>query len=483
MKRIKSPNMNRAFLWLSLFSALLLSQASVFAQKTQPQQPATETRPTIVTKDGLKTDEFPALVKPTSTVKALPPSAIKASPDIPKTDIVVPQEPTVGGRLGLLVESQNGSTKIRDIASNELFNPASNVKILTSLAAIKTFGLDYRFTTAVWTNGAFDSTTGTITGDLIITGRDPSFNYEQAIQIAQELNKQGIRTVTGNLIVPYGFTMNYDWSALRSGEQLYDTLDSERRPSGASQAWFTQRSAMGDSASLQNTPGVAVMGAVVVNSAPPDSRVILMHKSPKLVDILKPMLCYSNNFMAERIGETVGGANGVRKTLIEKYGISEYEISLASTSGLGVNRVTPRAMMQAYRYLKEELARHGHTPADILPVAGVDPGTLQRRFTTQASRASVIGKTGTLGRTDGGVSSLVGEMKTAKGEVLYFVIFNQRGSVSRFRYYQEELIAFIQNERGGPAPFMYVPQPWAIRMSDTKSTSTNKLGEFEGDYN
>lgn len=476
MKILKSPN-EKAFVWFVALLALLFSSTPALAQNTSSS--STATRPTVSTPDGLKTDEFSSpLVRPTSVTKPVAPNGTTL--DIPKTDIVIPQEPTVGGRLGLLIESRDGVTKIRDIASSESFNPASNVKILTALAAINNFGMNYRYTTAIWTNGTFDEKTGTLTGDIILSGRDPSFNYEQAIVLAKELNQIGVRTVTGNLIVPYGFTMNYDWSALRSGEQLYDTLDAERRPSAASQAWFLQRSAMGDAASLQSTPGVAVMGAVVVDSAPPNARVILKHESPKLIDILKPMLCYSNNFMSERIGDTVGGANGVRRIMIDKYGIPESEISLASTSGLGVNRVTPHAMMKAYRALRNELARHRYTLADILPVAGIDPGTLERRFTSQASRGSVIAKTGTLSNTDGGVSSLVGEMKTAKGEVLFFVIFNQRGSVSRFRHYQEELISFIQNERGGPAAFTYIPQPFAIRMSDTKSTSTNKLSdEFE----
>jgi D-alanyl-D-alanine carboxypeptidase/D-alanyl-D-alanine-endopeptidase (penicillin-binding protein 4) len=446
--------------------ATMILPTSVLSQETTNKD---ETRPTVATPNGLKTDDFPTLVRPTSSTKAIP------SPDIPKTDFQITQEPKVGGRLGLIIESENGNTKLRDVGSTELFNPASNVKLLTALTAIKTFGIDYRYSMAVWTNGTYDAPTQTINGDLIISGSDPVFHYEQAVLLAQDLNKLGVRTVTGNLIVPYGFTMNYDSSALRSGEKFYDTLDSSRRSSAASQAWYEQRSTMGDVASLQNNPSVAVMGAVVVSFVPQNSRVILTRYSPKLVDILKMMLCFSNNFMSERIGFTVGGAGGVKRIMVEKYGIPESEISLASASGLGVNRVTPRAMMQAYRALRFELAQKRYTMADIMPVAGIDPGTLEKRFTSSAARGSVIAKTGTLGNTDGGVSSLVGEMKTAKNEIFIFVIFNQRGSVSRFRTFQEDFVAYIQNERGGPAPFIYVPQPWATRLSDTKTTITNKL--------
>ena len=45
------------------------------------------------------------------------------------------------------------------------------------------------------------------------------------------------------------------------------------------------------------------MGEVTVGTVAPGARVLLTHKSSKLTDVLKVLLCYSNNFMAERIGE------------------------------------------------------------------------------------------------------------------------------------------------------------------------------------
>jgi len=105
-----------------------------------------------------------------------------------------------------------------------------------------------------------------------------------------------------------------------------------------------------------------------------------------------------------------------------------------------------------------------------MPVAGIDPGTLEDRFTGLQWRGSVIGKTGTLVRTDGGASSLVGQMKTASGEVLLFVIMNQSGSVSRFRENQDYLVMLIQNTRGGPRAFDYKPVTMAMQLSHTESS-------------
>jgi D-alanyl-D-alanine carboxypeptidase/D-alanyl-D-alanine-endopeptidase (penicillin-binding protein 4) len=351
------------------------------------------------------------------------------------------------------------------------FNPASAVKLATALTAIRTFGIDHRFTTGVWTTGTFDKTTGTITGDLIISGRDPSFHYEHAVMLARELNRLGVRTVTGDLIVAPRFTMNFDWSAQHSGDMLYDTLDAARRPAAAVRAWTDERMALRDQEAMQSVPSVSVMGAVYVDSVPSNARMLLVHRSSKLVDVLKVLLCYSNNFMAERIGDSLGGADGVRRFLINEVKLNAADVQLASTSGLGVNRVTPRAMMKVFRALRDELARHKLTPADIMPVAGVDPGTLQKRYTSGPSRGSVIAKTGTLIRTDAGASALVGQMHTRTGETLLFVIFNQRGNVLRFRENQDSLVWQMQALRGGPSPFDYRPVTLAMRLADTLQDS------------
>ncbi|MDM7922581.1 MAG: D-alanyl-D-alanine carboxypeptidase, partial [Pyrinomonadaceae bacterium] len=97
----------------------------------------------------------------------------------------------------------------------------------------------------------------------------------------------------------------------------------------------------------------------------------------------------------------------------------------------------------------------------------LDDGTLEGRFATDYSRGSVVGKTGTLGRTDSGVSTLSGEMTTRNGKFL-FVIFNQRGNVSRFRSFQNNYIAIIQGQLGGPVPLAYTPMSLDARLAKTR---------------
>jgi D-alanyl-D-alanine carboxypeptidase/D-alanyl-D-alanine-endopeptidase (penicillin-binding protein 4) len=451
-RMIRQSSRARISVILSLLILLGIAPARILAQAQAGDPPAPNyTRPTVLTR--------PVMQPPTT-----PP--VPGQPTTAVPDIAPPPEPVIRIQ-GLLVESLDGKV-IAEQDVNQAYNPASAVKLGTALAALKNFGVNHRFSTAVWTTGTFDKASGTITGDLIVSGRDPSFHYEHAVMIARELNKQGIRVVTGDLIVAPGFTMNFDWSAQRSGNQFYDTLDATRRSAAASRAWYEERSIVGDKESLQAPPSVAVMGAVYVDTVPAGARTLLIHRSSKLVDVLKVLLCYSNNFMAERIGDTLGGAAGVQRYLMQELGLNAGEIRLASTSGLGVNRVTPRAMMKIFRALRDELAANKLQPSDIMPVAGIDPGTLEKRYTFNQSRGSVIAKTGTLIRTDGGASALVGQMRTRSGETLLFVIFNQRGSVWRFRESQDALVAQLQNARGGPAPFNYRPLSLNLRLASTQ---------------
>jgi D-alanyl-D-alanine carboxypeptidase/D-alanyl-D-alanine-endopeptidase (penicillin-binding protein 4) len=373
------------------------------------------------------------------------------------------------GVQGVLIETLDGKV-VASQAENDQFNPASNMKLATALVALRTLGPDHRFATGVWTDGVLDKATGVINGNLYISGRDPSFHYEHGVLLARELNKLGIKQVSGDLFVAPGFTMNFSASAQRSGERLYDTLDATLRGAEAVRAWNYERTLLNDRQGLEAVPSVAVMGAVEVAPVASSAKLLLTQRSSKLVDILKVLLCYSNNFMAERIGEALGGRESVRQRLTTQLGLGPDELRIASLSGLGVNRISPRVMMKIYRELRVELQKHGLSPSSIMPVAGIDPGTLEDRFTGLAWRGSVIAKTGTLMRTDGGASSLVGQMQAANGEVLLFVIMNQRGSVWRFRENQDYLVMLTQNSRGGPKPFTYKPPMLTMQLSHTEST-------------
>jgi len=113
------------------------------------------------------------------------------------------------------------------------------------------------------------------------------------------------------------------------------------------------------------------------------------------------------------------------------------------------------------------LGRYRMNFADIMPVAGLDEGTLENRFDNDFYAGSVVGKTGTLHRTDSGVSALSGEVNTAKGKLL-FVIFNQRGSVNQFRSFQNLYVSLVQGQFGGPVSFNYTAVSLDKRMATSR---------------
>src|SRR5678816_1516929 len=178
------------------------------------------------------------------------------------------------GLQGVLVETLDGRV-VSSQAENEQFNPASTMKLATALVALRTLGPEHRFATGVWTDGVLDKATGVINGSLYISGRDPSFHYEHGVLLARELNKLGIKQVSGDLIVAPGFTMNFSSSAKRSGERLYDTLDSTLRYAEAMRAWNYERTLLNDRASLETVPSVTVMGEVTVAPVVQSAKLLL----------------------------------------------------------------------------------------------------------------------------------------------------------------------------------------------------------------
>ena len=383
-----------------------------------------------------------------------------------RTSIPVLAEVDIPGYSGILVESLDGNV-VLDSYSNFAFNPASNVKIATAYAVLKTFGPEYRFPTSVWSDGQVDRSTGTLYGNLYISGRDPMFTLEHAVAIANELNRLGIYTINGDLIVTDNFAMNFSTQAQASGNSLQAVMDASKRSAGAVRAW--QNYLTNSKKVVTTIPSVAMSGGVYVQSLPTNAKLIFSHESAPMREIVKVTLCYSNNFLSERLGDMVGGPYAVARVVQLNAQIPPEEFYLQTSSGLGNNRVTPRAMMKLLRTLRSELERNKMNFTDIMPVAGVDKGTLEGRFDTDFAKGSVVGKTGTLGNTDGGVSSLAGEVQTKNGKLL-FVVFNQRGGVQRFRAFQNSLISLIQGQLGGATSLGYNIVPLDVRLSNTRIT-------------
>lgn len=341
-----------------------------------------------------------------------------------KRHFVFRQQPQVG----CLFVSETGET-ICDTLSDVEFNPASVAKLVTAYGAIKTFGLEHRFATTLSSDGKLDEATGVLTGNLYLEGNDPDFDKNDALNLRQRLADCGIKRITGKLVASPEFSFG------SVGDPTWSAKNLARILSG------------------RGKDRVVLRGATVGKS-PEGARIICRHESEPLRETLKEMLSYSLNNVAEQIGRCAGGVQRLEEMVSAEAGLESGALKLASASGLGKNRVKPKDMLLVIKSLRSELKRSGLDLQDICPVAGVDPGTLDERFTDPSERGSVVAKTGTLPGTDGGASALAGMFRTQKDDV-YFVIFCWRGSVNCFRQQQDELIRRMQAARGGPKQFQY----------------------------
>jgi D-alanyl-D-alanine carboxypeptidase len=124
---------------------------------------------------------------------------------------------------------------------------------------------------------------------------------------------------------------------------------------------------------------------------------------------------------------------------------------VARASGLRSNRITARGTVQLLKRLVEWVEAHDMEPEDILPVAGVDAGTLRLRLNRRSEQGAVVAKTGTLVSTDGGVSALAGILYTEEYGPVLFAILNARGPVLEYRRFQDQFVRDMLEEYGGRA--------------------------------
>ncbi|HXU07813.1 MAG TPA: D-alanyl-D-alanine carboxypeptidase [Blastocatellia bacterium] len=386
---------------------------------------------------------------------------------------------------GFIVTTLKGEV-LAEHNADRLFNPASVTKIATSLTAISRLGPDFKFRTSLYTDGTLDPATGVLHGSLYVIGSgDPALFPENAMMIADKLNRSGIREVDGNLVVLGQFFFNFSTAREASAKAFRAVLtpDTWTAQAKASYTRFLAIRSAEDRDSgtqkappLSGPPSLKINGQTISDPTVNTSKLspLAVHTSLPLLRVLKGLNDFSNNWMATVIGNLVGGPDAVERFLKTEVGFKDDEVSFATSSGLGANAISPRGTITMLRKLITYLESKGLVPAEILPVAGVDAGTLERRF-TDIYRGSVVAKTGTLSS----VSALAGVAYTRQRGPLLFVIYNHGGNAHRFRAAQDETIKKVITLYGGPAPVRYATSGPA-RVSERLA---NRTAESRGSSN
>ena len=329
---------------------------------------------------------------------------------------------------------------------------ASLTKTATSLAAITKWGLDKKFDTEIGTDGKIEQ--GVLVGNLIVRGGgDPLFVWEDAIALAQSLNKLGIKRISGNLIVVGNFHMNYKADPQKAGELLKQALTGINLPPALLKTEFKDinivklPTAPTTDPTPAQLPKAPIGGKVIISIAPPSKIVpLIRHRSLPLVDIVRQMNIYSNNEIAQILADGVGGADRVMNIVATTANFPPAEIQLINGSGLGVqNRISPRAVSQIFRTLHQTLQAANLNLADIFPVAGAEQiGTLKDRNLP----AGATIKTGTLNE----VSALAGVLPTANRGLVWFVIVNKGSQIAKLRQQQDTLLQSLLQAWGRVTP-------------------------------
>ena len=302
--------------------------------------------------------------------------------------------------------------------------PAASVtKLATSLAALEIWGPEHRFTTRIYTVGEVRDRV--LHGDLIVVGDgDPYFVWEDSFALGSEINRLGIRHVTGDFRVLNSFYMNYSTNQTRSAELLRWGMHQSLWPQAA-RSQYVKWALLHP---LAPTPNLSFSGKIETGGVLPESASLLLeHHSPPLTDILKALNSFSNNAMADMLASRIGGISKLVDAVVPFVPQGEMQVVTASGLGRG-NQFSPRAVVGILAALDRIARQEGLKLEDWLPVVGQDPGTLRRRTAPTGTAA----KSGTLNS----VATLAGILP----DRTYFVLLNQGWDLASIRSQQDRLL-------------------------------------------
>ena len=185
--------MNRSLTPLSLFLGLALAIAAAAAALRQVEKPPAG-KATISLKDDKRSSPTQPQTANEGELKHLLDQAIDSSE-------------FAGARWGVCVVSLRDGRTLYARNADNLFTPASNMKVYTTAVALDLLSPEYRWRTSVYAKSEPDAS-GTIKEDLMLFGRGapdltsrPGKERPASLdQLADALYQRGVRQVLGNVI-------------------------------------------------------------------------------------------------------------------------------------------------------------------------------------------------------------------------------------------------------------------------------------------
>ena len=153
----------------------------------------------------------------------------------PHIDALLEDKVFADAQIGISVFDLGANKKLYSRGDDLPLNPASNVKLVTTAAALVLLGPEHRYPTQLLRkDGALRGTT--IKGDVYLRGSgDPQLVTENLHVLVSRLRARGIRKITGGIVVDAG---KFDQDELPPGFDQKNELASYRAPSGATSVNF-----------------------------------------------------------------------------------------------------------------------------------------------------------------------------------------------------------------------------------------------------
>ncbi len=330
--------------------------------------------------------------------------------------------------IGIKVVAVETGEMIYAKNAQKLHHPASTTKLFTAATALAKLGSEFRFTTALYTDA--EKGAQTINSIYLKGCGDPILKTEDVVNLVVKVAESGILSIAGDIIVDESY-----FDTVREGPgwmwddrpYLISALSIrslEPDPKTASRAIACGQL-------LKKTleeKGVKVSGQVIVGIVPSDFRILAIHESLPLADIVTLMNKPSDNWIAEMLFKTLGaevkgepgswqkGREAISAYLVEILGQPSVH-RFVDGSGLSrYNLVSAELLTQLLVGMYHDFELMPEFTSS-LPIAGVD-GTLRSRMRGMYAAKTLRAKTGTLS----GVSALAGYTRSADGEVLAFGI-------------------------------------------------------------
>jgi len=348
---------------------------------------------------------------------------------------------TVGAGQGVYAVAGDGTVLVSQ-AADLAVHPASVTKVATTLALLERLGSSHRFETVVRATGPLRD--GVLWGDLSVEASgDPLLVDESALLVLDRLHARGVRAVAGRLVVRGPLLL--DWRPDPAGTRLEAVL----RGAAGVPARAALAAATAPSGGRYDTGPLVFRRETMTAGALPET--LVTYRSPPLLHLVKALNGYSNNVF-HLAADAIGGPRVVEERARARVAPElRAEIVIENGAGAGTaNRISPRAAVALLGALASDLARDGRDLTAVLPVSGIDPGTLEKRV--PELRGTIVGKTGTFGSV--GASALAGALRTPRQGVVMFAVLNHGVAVPAARARQDAFVrALVAATAAEPWPY------------------------------